>query len=134
MVFLFYMWYKLIENFDLNFLFFYMFKEVRCNIRKVTAALQVVRFFSRFSLQDGSLLNVRKVTAALQVVRLKFSGKLRVILWNFKIWQENWSNFKHTSETCKNFELIFRICMNRSLDYFSGKFFWPKDSISYVIP
>ncbi len=59
-VFLFYMWYILIENFALNFFFFDMFKKDYCNVRKVTAALQVVKFFNRFSLQDGSLLHYKK--------------------------------------------------------------------------
>ncbi len=55
-----FLWYKLIETFNLNFLFFFMFKEVYCNVRKVTAALQVVRFFNRFSLQDGSFLQCKQ--------------------------------------------------------------------------
>ncbi len=54
------LWYKLNENFNLNFLFFFMLKEVYCNARKVTEALQVVKFFNRFSLQDGSLLHCKK--------------------------------------------------------------------------
>ncbi len=37
-----------------------MLKENYCNVRKVTAALQVIRFFNRFSLQDGSLLQCKK--------------------------------------------------------------------------
>ncbi len=37
-----------------------MFKEVYCNVRKGTAALQVIRFFNRFSLQNGSLLQCKK--------------------------------------------------------------------------
>ncbi len=41
-VFLFYMWYILIENFDLNFFFFDLFKEDYFNVRKVTAALHVL--------------------------------------------------------------------------------------------
>ncbi len=40
-----------------KFLFLDMFKEDYCNVRKVTAALRVVRFFNRFSLRDGSLLH-----------------------------------------------------------------------------
>ncbi len=43
-----------------KFLFFDMFKEDNCDVRKVTAALQVVRFFNRFSLQDGILLQCKK--------------------------------------------------------------------------
>ncbi len=58
-VFLFHMWYILIKNFDLNF-FFDMFKEDYCNVRKVTAALQVGKFFNRFSFQDESLLQCKK--------------------------------------------------------------------------
>ncbi len=56
------LWYILIENFDLNFFFFFfdMLKEHYCNVRKVTAVLQVIRFFNRFSLQDGSLLQCKK--------------------------------------------------------------------------
>ncbi len=37
-----------------------MFEEDYCNVKKVTAALQVVRFFNRFSLQGGSLLQCKK--------------------------------------------------------------------------
>ncbi len=37
-----------------------MFKEDYGNVRKVTAALQVARFFNRFSLQDESLLQCKK--------------------------------------------------------------------------
>ncbi len=37
-----------------------MLKEDYCNVRKVTAALQAVRFFNRFSLQGGSLLQCKK--------------------------------------------------------------------------
>ncbi len=37
-----------------------MFKEVYCNVRKVAAALQMVWFFNRFSLQDGSWLQSKK--------------------------------------------------------------------------
>ncbi len=37
-----------------------MLKEHYCNVRKVTAALQVIRFFNRFSFQDGSLLQCKK--------------------------------------------------------------------------
>ncbi len=31
-----------------------------CNVRKVTAILQVVKFFNRLSLQDGNLLQCKK--------------------------------------------------------------------------
>ncbi len=55
-----FLWYKVIENVNLNFLFFFVFKEVYYKVRKVTAVLQVVRFFNRFSLQDGSLLQCKK--------------------------------------------------------------------------
>ncbi len=54
------LWYILIENFDLNLIFFDMLKEDYCNVRKVTAALQVIRVFNRFSLQDASLLQCKK--------------------------------------------------------------------------
>ncbi len=37
-----------------------MFKEDYCNVRNVTAALQMVRFFNRFSFQGGSLLQCKK--------------------------------------------------------------------------
>ncbi len=37
-----------------------MFEGDYCNVRKVTAALQVIRFFNRFSLQDGGLLQCEK--------------------------------------------------------------------------
>ncbi len=37
-----------------------MLKKDYCNVRNVTAALQVIRFFNRFSLQDGSLLQCKK--------------------------------------------------------------------------
>ncbi len=37
-----------------------MLKEDYCNVRKETAALQVIRFFNKFSLQDGSLLQCKK--------------------------------------------------------------------------
>ncbi len=36
-----------------------MLKQDYCNVRKVTAALQVIRFFNRFSLQDGRLLQCK---------------------------------------------------------------------------
>ncbi len=44
--------------------------EVYRNIRKVNVALQVVRFFNTFSLQDGSLLHYKKSNAALHVLVL----------------------------------------------------------------
>ncbi len=48
--------------------------KVCCYVRKVIAAMQVVKFFNRFSLQyGGSLLQCKKVTAALQVVGHRFS-------------------------------------------------------------